>query len=176
MKRSLIVVVCLLVAASALAQMPKPAPELKELQPFVGTWGCTGKLYDSPEFGPGHELRSTSEARWILGGFWISVDFKETKTKVAPEPFHGMIFLGYDGEIKKFVLGSIDNTGGGETATSGGWEGDMMTFEGPLHTGQATLTVRDTFTKKGKTQLDHSFSVKEKDGSWRKIEEDFCKK
>lgn len=176
MKRISMGIVCLLFAASAFAQMPKPSPELKQLQPFIGSWDCKGTLYDSPEFGPGHKLVSTVESKWILGGFWVSVDFRETKTKVAPEPFHGMIFLGYDGEVKKFVLGAIDNTGSGETASSNGWDGDVITFEGPQHTGQATITVRDTFTKKGKSGLDHTFTLKDKDGSWRKIEEDFCKR
>ena len=48
---------------------------------------------------------------------------------------------------------------------------------GPLEaqtTGTATLTVRDTFTKNGTTKMGHTYSVKEKDGSWRKIEEDDC--
>lgn len=174
MKRLSMALVCLLFAASLFAQMPKPAPQLKELQPFIGNWDCKGELYNSPEFGPGHKIVATVSSKWILGNFWVSTDFKETKTKVAPEPFHGLIFLGYDGERKEFALGSLDNLGSYETAGATGWVGDTMTFEGPQHTGTETLTVRDAFTKSGTTKMSHVYSVKGKDGSWRKIEEDHC--
>src|SRR5213595_3216498 len=140
MKRLSMVPVCLLFATALFAQMPKPGPKLKELQPFVGAWDCTGQLYDSPEFGPGHPELATVNGRWILGNFWVEVDFKETKTAKAPEPFHGLIFLSYDGETKNFVLGSLDNTGSYETAAASGWSGDVMAFEGPTHTGMATVT------------------------------------
>src|SRR5258706_6044158 len=104
-------VVCLLFASALFGQMPTPGPQLKELQPCVASWNCKVELYDSPEFGPGHPLVATATGRWILGNFWVEDDFKETKTAKAPVPFHGLIFIGYDGETKKFALGSLDNTG-----------------------------------------------------------------
>lgn len=174
MKRFSMALVCLLFAAGLFAQMPKPAPQLKELQPFIGSSDCKGELFASPEFGPGHKIVATVTGRWILGNFWVEADFKETKTKAAPMPFHGLIFLGYDGETKQFALGSVDNTGSYEVAGSKGWEGDVMTFEGPQHIGTATLTVRDTFTKIGTTKMNHTYSVKDKNGTWRKIEEEQC--
>jgi hypothetical protein len=51
-----------------------------------------------------------------------------------------------------------------------------MQFEGPIHGGGPTLTARDTFTKKGTNQMRHTFTYKEKDGSWKKVEEDTCKR
>lgn len=174
MRRLSMVVVCLLFATVLSAQMPKPGPELKALEPFIGTWDCKGELFTSPEFGPGHPEVAVITGKWTHGGFYVDVHFKETKTAKSPEPYDANIFLGYDGEIKKYVFGSIDNTGTYETAQATGWDKDVMTFEGPIHTGAATFTARDTFTKKGTTGMSHLFSLKEKDGSWRKIEEDHC--
>ncbi len=84
------------------------------------------------------------------------------------------MLLGYDGEIKKYIFGSVDNTGSYEAARAGGWDKDVITFEGPIHTGTATFTARDAFTKKGTSGIGHVFSLQERDGTWRKVEEDHC--
>jgi hypothetical protein len=175
MKRALIALVLTTLATSALAQAPAPDPKTKELQPFVGDWKCTGQVFESA-FGPAHPEVATVTGKWILGGLWLQIDFKETKTAKAPMPYHGLIFLGFDQELKQFVLGSVDNLGGYETAAGSGWNGDEMSFEGPIHAGGTTLTARDTFTKKGGNEMSHSFAYKEKDGSWKKVEEDHCKR
>jgi hypothetical protein len=174
MKRALIALVCLAFATGMFAQMPAPSPELKQLKPFAGSWTCKGEILNSPEYGPGHPEIATVKASWTLGNFWVSGNFKEIKTAKSPYPFNGMMYLGYDGEIKKFVFVAVDNTGSYETAQSEGWNGDEMVFEGVTHNGSTTMTVRDTFTKKATTELNHTFTMKDKDGSWRKIEEDHC--
>jgi hypothetical protein len=174
MKRVLMALVCLLFATALFAQMPAPGPELKELKPFAGNWTCKGELLTSPEYGPGHPEVATVKGSWTLGNFWMLVHFKETKTAKSPYPYDAMIYLSYDGELKKFIFGSLDNTGSYETAQADGWNADEMVFEGVNHSGSATMTARDTFTKKGTNSLSHLFTIKDKDGSWRKIEEDHC--
>ena len=45
-------------------------PKKKELQPFVGTWQCTGTAFASP-MGPEHATTATVTGAWILGGEWL---------------------------------------------------------------------------------------------------------
>lgn len=175
MKRLLMAIVCLTVAAAAFAQAPKPGPELQKLEPFIGQWDCTGEVFTSQEFGPGHPEVATVSAKWILGGFWVELHFAEKKTAKSPEPLDVLNFLSYDNEIKKFVLGSLDNGGGYETAQADGWQGDLITFEGPIHNGTKTLIARDTFRKTGTTEIYHTFTIKVGEG-WKKIEEDRCRR
>jgi hypothetical protein len=175
MKRLLMAIVCLTVAAAAFGQVPKPAPELHKLEPLIGDWKCTGELFTSEEFGPGHPVVSTVTGIWTLGGFWLEMHFAEKKTEKSPEPYDALIFLSYDNEIKRFVFGSVDNTGSYETAQAGGWQGDVITFEGPIHTGNKTLTARDQFRKTGTTEIFHTFTLKVGEG-WKKIEEDRCRR
>lgn len=173
MKRSSIALVLITLATTALAQAPRPDPRLKELQPVAGNWQCTGEVFPSP-FGPAHPEVGNVDGHWMLGNFWLSLHFKETKTAKSPVPYEISMFLGYDSELKKLVLGSVDNTGAYETAQSDGWKGDVLTFEGPSHGAGMTIVSRDTFTTKGPNVLSHSFLYQEKDGSWKKVEEDHC--
>ena len=171
MKRLLCLLV-FLVATAALAQT-RPA-ELKQLDPFVGKWTCKGTVFSSDE-APEHPITATLDTKWAYGGMWLKADYKETKTAKNPKPMTGLALWGYDPEIKKFVDGWIDNTGGYQTEQSDGWKGDQIVFEGPFHTGTMTATARDTFTKKSAHQIDHVFELDMK-GTWKKIEQDSCRK
>jgi hypothetical protein len=171
--RTLMVVVCLALTVSALAQMPAPDPKLKELQPFAGRWSCTGENFPSP-FGPAHTFNAAVAAHWTLDNYWMQVEFREAKTTAMPMPFTAIIYITWDAGQKAFALGSVDSTGAYETALGSGWSGDVLTFEGPLHGGGMTMTARDTFTRGGTTKMTHVFTVKQPDGSWMKVEEDHC--
>ena len=49
-------------------------------------------------------------------------------------------------------------------------------FEGTANGSGQTLTVRDTFTKKGASQLTHTGEMQGADKQWAKSDEETCKK
>lgn len=167
MKR-LIGLLVFLVAGAALAQ----SAELKELKPFVGTWSCKGIAY-AGDWGPEHPLVATADTKWAYGGMWLKTAYTESKTAKNPKPMTGEGLMGYDGELKKFVGGWVDSTGGYQTQQSDGWKGDEIVFVGPYHVGTMTLNGRDTFTKKSATEMTHVFELEMK-GTWAKVESDTC--
>src|SRR5580704_2323068 len=60
-----------LVTASAWGQMaPKPGPELKKLDYFVGTWTAEGTIAPGP-WGAGGKFSSTDTMEWMPGNFFV---------------------------------------------------------------------------------------------------------
>src|SRR5262245_22701405 len=59
----------------ALAEAGKPGIEHKKLQPFVGDWNVTLRLWTDPSQPPA-ELKGTAERKWILGGRFVQETFK----------------------------------------------------------------------------------------------------
>jgi hypothetical protein len=166
--RFIAVVLCLLTVAA----FGQPNPKLKEVQYFEGTWQCSGKAFASP-MGPEHTTAAIVHADWVLGGAWLQIHYAEKKTAANAHPYDVQLFWGYDAQLKMLVDGSVDNMGGYSTEQSAGWQGDKLIFAGPTHSGGMTMTGRDVFTKKSKSELHHVFEFEEK-GTWKPLAEETC--
>ncbi len=171
MKTRTLAVVLSLITVAAFGQSN---PKLKELQPFVGTFQCTGTGFASP-MGPEHPTKATVRGTWIVGGAWLQIHYTEVKTAKNPHPFDVLESWGYDEQPKAFVSGSVDNTGGYSTSQSQGWDGDTFVFTGPMHGGGMTSNSRDTFTRVGKNEIDHEGEM-EVNGTWNKTDKEVCKR
>jgi len=173
MKKICLAVVCLLIAAVSFAQEPpKPNPKLKQLQPFIGTFTCTGTAIDGPG-APEHPTKGTVVGKWAENNYWVAATYKQVKTAKNPHPYAGQGFWGFDEETQKFVSGWVDNMGAYQIAESSGFEGDAITWNGPNHFGGKTYKSRDVFTKTAKG-IHHIFSM-EMDGKWVQLADETCK-
>ncbi len=170
MKTRFVCLLSILAAATAYAQ-----PKLQDLQSFVGTFNCSGMAFAS-EMGPEHPTQGTVTSKWVLDKKWLEVRYSETKTSKSPHPFSVVAHWGYDDQTKKLVAGSFDNSGGYGTEDSPGWNGDELVFTGPGHMGGMTMQGRDTFTRKGKNQLNHMGEFQDQSGNWKKTDEETCKR
>jgi len=78
MKRALVVfcVISLVGAGQALAQSPpaepKPGPEHKKLEYFVGKWSLEGEMKPGP-MGPGGKMTASENCEWFMGGFHVEI-------------------------------------------------------------------------------------------------------
>jgi hypothetical protein len=61
------------VAAQAQSSTPKPTPELKQEDVWVGDWLFSGTGKDSPT-GPEYKVDWQMHSHWILGGFFLESD------------------------------------------------------------------------------------------------------
>jgi hypothetical protein len=168
-------------ASAALAQtaapkpdMMKPDPKLRQLDYFVGTWGCKGTAFANP-MAPEHPTAATVSAGWQLGDYWLAFSYAEMQSDKNPMPFTVSGWMGYDLEQKKLVIGSVDSMGGYSTSAGEGWKGDVLTFDGPWHMGPMTAKGRDTFTKKSADEFVHAAFL-EQGGKWVKLGEETCTK
>jgi len=115
-----------LVFSSALLaqmQMPKPAPELKKLDYFVGTWKTEADMKASP-YGPGGKMTSTDHVEWMQGNFFMLIHTQFTGGTTS-----GMevAVLGYDSAKNAYTYSSYNSMGEHETAT-GTVDGDTWTW------------------------------------------------
>ena len=167
--RILGIVVCLLVAASGFAA-GNP-----NLQPLAGMWKCTGIAYAS-DMGPEHATSATVNSVWIMGGKWLRVDYKETKSAKNPHPIEAELLMTYNEGMKKVASGCIDNMGGycTEESMNPPWTGDKMVLSGNGDFGGQMMKVRDTFTK-GPGWIKHMGEMEGPKG-WMKLSEETCKK
>ncbi len=168
--RTLAMILCLMTVAA----FGQTNPKLKELQGFVGTWQCTGAAFASP-MGPEHPTKAIVTGAWILGGAWLEIHYTEAKTAKNPHPYDVRAFWSYDEEPKAFVAGSLNNTGGYSTSQSPGWQDDKLVFTGPTHGGGMTANSRDIFTRAGKNEIHHESEMEEK-GTWKKLDQETCKR
>jgi hypothetical protein len=110
---------------------PPPDPELKRLEPLLGTWETEGHTQDSV-FGPGVPVTSTETFRWLDGGYFLVQDYETT---FGGEPTQrGVNYLGYNAQAGRFQIIFFSNNG---PFTEGGnrYEGQVadgqLTFVGP---------------------------------------------
>jgi hypothetical protein len=97
--------------------------------------------------------------RLDLDGFWYSGTVREEKAANTPHPMSGMFHETYDGAKKQFVMLWLDNFGGWSTETSTGWDGNRIVYSGEAVMGGEKVPVRDTFAKKGETEMVHSYEM-----------------
>jgi hypothetical protein len=85
----------------ALAEAGKPGPEHKKLEPFVGQWTFTLRLWTDPSQPPA-EVKGTIERKWIMDGRFVQETARGACAK-SGRSFEGMGLLGYDAAQKKFT-------------------------------------------------------------------------
>ena len=89
----------------ALAEAGKPGPEHKKLEPFVGNWTFTMKLWTDPSQPPA-ELKGTIERKWIMDGRFVQETARGECAKTG-KTFEGMGIVGYDSAQKKFSVTKV---------------------------------------------------------------------
>jgi hypothetical protein len=89
-------------------EAPPPDPELKRLEPLLGTWTTEGHTQDSV-LGPGVPVTSTETFRWLDGGYFL---VQEYETTFGDEPTQrGVVYWGYDAEVGRFRIIFFSNNG-----------------------------------------------------------------
>ncbi len=83
----------------AMAEAGQPGPEHKKLEPLVGDWTFTLKLWTDPKQSPA-ELKGTVERKWIMGGRFVQ---ETVKGECNGKPFEGLGLVGYSSAQKKFT-------------------------------------------------------------------------
>ena len=87
----------------AMAESGKPNAELAKLEPLVGEWTVTMRLWTDPSQPPA-ELKGTVERKWIMGNRFVQ---ENLKGEYAGASFEGMGVWGYDATQKKFSITRI---------------------------------------------------------------------
>jgi hypothetical protein len=116
-----------LLAASAWAQMaPKPGPEVKKLDYFVGTWTTEGTISQGP-WGAGGKFTSSDTTEWMDGNFFA---VGHANFKMPPElggDGKSTSFMGYDTDQNVYTYNEFNSQGRRENS-KGTLSGDTWTW------------------------------------------------
>ena len=132
------VVVVSVVQAQAPATAPKPDPEVKKMQPWVGHWTYEQE-YKAGPLGPGDKVTGESKVDWILGGF-----FEEgwSTEKGAHGTSRVLEIDGYDPAGKKFTFATFYDNGNAGSGTFSFSSTTEWSFEGKLCAGGKQYSIR----------------------------------
>lgn len=112
---------------------PPPDPELRRLEPLVGTWReVAGDRTEDSVLGPGVPVASTESFAWLDGGYFLVHAYETT---FGDEPAQkGVSYWAYDSEAEHFRIIFFSNNGPfteDGNRYQGEATGNTLTFEGP---------------------------------------------
>jgi Protein of unknown function (DUF1579) len=132
---------------------PKPGPEHKKLEYFVGKWTTTGNMKASP-MGPGGKIKATDTCEWFQGGFAVVCNSQGT----GPSgPMKSIGIMSYSTDQKVYTYYGLDNSWMVMmSAAKGNVTGDTWTYvdEGTMG-GQP---FRTRFTLKTASPASYTFT------------------
>jgi Protein of unknown function (DUF1579) len=132
----------LLFTTAAFAQMgpPKPTPELKKLDYFLGNWTSEGEAKPGP-MGPGGKFTESAHGEWMDGSFFLVIhsDFKGGAMGNAT----GMAYMGYNADEKVYTYDAFSSMGENIHA-KGTLDGDTWNWTNEFKMGAQTMKSRYT--------------------------------
>jgi hypothetical protein len=155
-----------LFTASAWTQMapPKPGPELKKLDYFLGTWTTDGTVAQGP-WGAGGKFTMSETAEWTLANFYIEGqgDFK-MPAEVGGEG-KGISFMGYDSNENVYTRDEFNNQGMHETS-KGTVSGDTWTWNSSQVYGGQDVKQKMTIKVVSPTSYTMKFEISIDGTNW----------
>ena len=145
---------------------PPPDPELRRLQPLVGTWRSEEQTLDGV-LGPGVSVTSAEGFSWLDGGYYLVQTYETT---FGDEPTQtGVNYWMYDTERNQFGIIFFSNNGP-YTEAGNRYSGEVadgkLTMEGP-----ARFQYELDGDGKVKTNPDGTISVtwwlRDEQGDWK---------
>ena len=156
----------LVLAAAALAQMemPKPGPEHKKLDMFVGSWTLDGDTKAS-SMGPAGKVTESEKCEWMEGNFYVvcHTDFKTTMGNGS-----GISVMGYSADDKSYTYREF-NSWGEFTDSKGAVEADTWTWTNDEKMGAMTMKGRFTMKITSPTSYNFSFEMSEDGTKWTTV-------
>jgi hypothetical protein len=158
----------LLVTYCVSQEMPKPAPELKNIDYFSGSWSLDGDVKASA-MGPGGKVVETEKCDWMEGNFYLvcHVEFKSNTMGNGS----GLTVMGYSPEHKSFTYREF-NSWGEFTDSKGSYDNSTWTWTSEWKMG--TMPMNGRFVEKitSPTTYDFTFEMSQDGGAkWSTVME-----
>jgi hypothetical protein len=141
----------LIPAATAQTQLPKPGPEFKKMDVFVGTWILQGNLKPGA-MGPGGPVTDHETCQWMEGGFYQVCDSKYEGSMGTREE---LAVRGYSPDDKTYTYRAFDSLGHFEDSR-GTLEGDTWTWTSEVKMG--SMVMKGRFTMKMTSAASYNFA------------------
>jgi len=167
MKRAeMILAAALIVTAAAMAQTaaPKPGPELRKLDVFVGTWTLDGNMKAS-SMGPAGTMNESEKCEWMEGGFYLVChsDFKSSMGNGV-----GLSVMGYSAEEKSYTYREFNSFGEFDDSR-GSLDGDTWTWTSDEKMGSMTMKGRFTMHMTSSSSYTFVFDMSQDGAKWSTV-------
>lgn len=142
-------------------ESPKPAPELKKLDYFAGTWTTEGEIKPGP-MGLGGKFKGTNDVQWMNGGFFLVThsEFDGAMGKGAETSY-----MGYDSNAKMYTYDSFNTLGEADHA-KGNENGDTWTWQSETRMSAQTMKGRLTMTVLSAKAYTFTFELSPDGATW----------
>ncbi len=173
MKRSVRLAAVAVLFCAGLAQAeeppagpPKPGPEHKKLEFFVGTWSGKAEIKESP-MGPGGPMTWTETCEWFPGGFAVVC---RSEGKGPMGPVNGLGILGYNGQENAYTYYGVDS-GGWSGLAKGTIAGPIWTFTSDEQMGDKVVRGRYTLKQVSADRQTFTYEASVDGGPWNTVME-----
>jgi Protein of unknown function (DUF1579) len=152
------------VAAIAQTEPPKPSPELKKLDVFVGTWTLDGSMKPGP-LGPGGMMTENEKCEWMQGDYYL-VCHSEVKSSMGNGV--GLSVMGYSTDEKTYTYREF-NSFGEFNDSRGMLDGDTWTWTSDEKMGGMTMKGRFTMKMTSATSYTFTFDMLQDGTKWSTV-------
>jgi hypothetical protein len=161
-------------AVAVLAQAPpapRPGPEQKVLEYYVGKWTGQGEMKPSP-FGPGGKVTSTDTCEWFAGGFQVIC---RGEGSGAMGSMKTLGIISYHAGDKAYKFYAVDSSGSAELST-GNKSGNTWTFTAESNYGGMAFKSRYTIVEVSPTSYTFKWEMSQDGTKWATMIEGTSKK
>jgi len=104
--------------------MPKPTDSHRKLERLAGAWRGTEVMHPSQWDPKGGTATGRSNARVILDGFALTIDYEQERDGTITFTGHGVVT--YDASDKCYVMHWFDSMGSPAEVFRGNFDGDVL--------------------------------------------------
>jgi len=165
-KVGMILAAALMLAAAMAQEAPKPGPELKRLDVFVGTWTLDGNM--KPMMGsPGGTMTESEKCEWMEGGFYLVChsDYKSSMGNGTE-----LSVMGYSDDDKAYTYHEFSSTGE-YVDSKGKVDGDTWTWTNDEKMGSMTMKGRFTIQMTSASSYTFVFDMSQDGTKWSTVME-----
>ena len=162
----MILAVSIVLSASAVAQNqpPKPAPELKKLDMFVGSWTLDGTMKPGM-MGPGGSMTESEKCEWMDGDFYV-VCHSDYKSSMGSGV--GLSVMGYSAEDKAYTYREFNSFGEFDDSR-GTVDGDTWTWTNEEKMDKMTMKGRFIIKITSATSYNFIFDMSQDGTKWSTV-------
>lgn len=160
----LVATFALSLASAAQMDMPKPGPEVKKLDIFVGSWTLDGTVKEHT-MAPAGSMTELEKCEWQEGGFFLIChsDYKGTMGSGT-----GLSVMGYSTDEKAYTYREF-NSFGEFTDSRGSVDGNTWTWTNDEKMGATTMKGKFIMKMTSSTTYDFSYDMSEDGAKWTTI-------
>jgi len=157
-------ILIMLTTGWAQMEMPKPGPEHKKLEMFVGSWALDGDTKPGA-MGPGGKVTEYEKCEWMDGGFFLVC---HTDFKTSTGDGSGLSIMGYSTEDKAYTYREF-NSWGEFFDSKGSVEGNTFVWTNEEKMGGRPYKSRFTIKISSPTSYDFTFEMSPDGTKWTTV-------